>query len=206
MPSVLIVDDHVLSRQGLKQILDQEFRSLVFGEVKALDELSTHFRKRRWDLAVVSVRPAAAETWDALAEIHRHSPSCRIMILSSQQDPLEITRAIELGASGYVSEDAERAVFVKAFHCVLSGKTYFTDCPASDGHPAPVSHTDLSTRELEVMRLIAAGKRSRDIAAQLNISVQTVSTYKHRVLHKMGFASVAELIRYVIDAGLSLSL
>ena len=196
MTAVLIVDQRFLVRQGLKQIIAQECRDVLFGEARNPAELSAQVRRRRWNLAVVQI----GNSHSALTEIRLYSRDCRVLVLSSQEDAQEVSRAIEMGAAGYLPESADRLILVKALKTLLGGGTYFTDTPRAMSEIP--THASLSAREMEIMLAVAQGKRSREIAAELDISIQTVSTYKHRVLDKMGFTSMAELIRYVIDCKL----
>jgi DNA-binding NarL/FixJ family response regulator len=204
MTSVLIVDDHLLVRQGLKLMLSQEFRDLVFGEAKNNDEAALRLAKRSWDLVILDIALPGKDGFHVLQEIRRRHPSMRVLVLSMHADPQYAVRAQQLGASGYVSKNAGRAELLRAFKAVLAGKEYFEALPSAGTSAETVSgHAALSARENSVMLAFAAGKRPGEIAADLNLSAKTISTYKRRVLDKLELHSTAELVRYVIDHGLS---
>ena len=204
MPSVLIVDDHLLVRQGLKLMLSQEYRDLVFGEAKNGDEAAIRLAKRSWDLVILDIALPGKDGFHVLQEIRRHQPSMRVLVLSMHADPQYAVRAQQLGASGYVSKNAGRPELLRAFKSVLAGKEYFEALPSARTSAETLpGHAALSARENSVMLAFAAGKSTREIAAELNLSVKTISTYKRRILDKLGLHSTADLVRYVIDHRLS---
>ena len=204
MPSVLVVDDHLLIRYGLQQMLSQEYRGLVFGEAKNSDEAAVRLARQPWDLVILGIALPSKDGFYVLQEIRRRHPSTRVLVLSRHADPRYTVRARQLGASGYVAKNAGRADLLRAVKRVFAGEQYFEDLP-SPGTVAETTSTRaaLSTREHEVMLALAAGKSPGEIAAELNLSVKTISTYKGRVLDKLGLHSTAELVRYVIDHRLS---
>jgi DNA-binding NarL/FixJ family response regulator len=204
MPSVLIVDDHLLVRQGLKQMLSQEYRGLVFGEAKSSDEAAVRLARQPWDLVILDIAIPSKDGFYVLQDIRCRHPSTRVLVLSVHADPQYAARAEQLGASGYVCKNAGRADLLRAFKSVLAGKRYFADLlsPGTLAETVP-GHACLSTREYEIMLAFAAGKRPGEIAAELDLSAKTVSTYKRRVLNKLGLKSTAHLVRYVIDHKLS---
>lgn len=202
MPSILIVDDHLLVRQGLKQMLGQEFRGLVFGEAKTSGEAATRLARQPWDLVILGIALPGKDGFYVLQEIRRKCPSTRALVVSMYADPQYVARARQMGASGYVSKSAGRAELLRAFKAVLAGKEYFRDPIGTVAGTEP-RHAGLSTREHAVMLAFAAGKRATEIAADLHLSVKTVSTYKRRVLDKLKLGSTADLVRYVIDQRLS---
>ena len=204
MPSVLIVDDHLLVRQGLKQTLSHEYRSLVFGEAKSSDEAAVRLARQPWDLVILDIAIHGQDGFYVLQDIRRCHPSTRVLVLSMHADPQYAARAQQLGASGYVCKDADRADLLRAFQTVLAGKKYFANLP-SPGTAAETlpGHAGLSTREYAVMLALVAGKRPGEIAAELHLSVKTISTYKSRLFNKLGLHSTADLVRYVIGHKLS---
>src|ERR1022692_4411054 len=129
MPSVLIVDDHLLIRQGLKQMLSQEYRDLVVGEAGSSDEAAARLAKRPWDIVTLDIAIPGKDGFYVLQEVRRRHPSTRVLVLSVHADPQYAVRARQLGASGYVSKNAGRAELLKAFTSVLAGKEYFEALP-----------------------------------------------------------------------------
>ncbi len=200
MPSVLILDDNLLVRVGLKQLLAHEFRGMVFGEAKSGEKAALRLASRLWNLVVINISVPGKDPFQMLQEIHAAYPSVRVLMLSANADPRYAMRAKRLRASGYVSTNSTRAQLLKAFHDVLSGKEHFSTSSrlGREGRNTPRS-TDLSTLERGIMWACVAGTRMKKIAAELNLSVKTVSTYKRRLLNKLQLNSIAELVRYAID-------
>jgi two-component system, NarL family, invasion response regulator UvrY len=204
MPSVLIIDDHLLLRQGLKQMLNQEYRGLVFGDAKSSDEARTHLARQPWDLVVLDITIPGDDGFIVLREIRQRHPATPVLVLSMHSDPQYAVRAHAMGASGYICKSAGRADLLKAFSSVLAGRKHFGELPlASPANEASPPHTVLSARERRVILALAAGKRTGEIANELKLSSKTVSTYKRRVLNKLHLRSTADMVRYVIDNRLS---
>jgi len=204
MPSVLIVDDHLLIRFGLRQMLCQERRGFVFGEAQTSEEAETWLRKRHWDLVILAIALPGGDGFSVLEEIRRRSGSTRTLVLGAYSDPQHAIRARRGGASGYVCKNAGRADLLRAVNSVLAGEEYFQG-PLSRRTVTQEKprRSRLSGRERGVMLAVAAGKRTGEIAAELQLSIKTVSTYKRRLLDKLQLHSTAELVRYAIDRHLS---
>ena len=189
----------------MKQLLSQEYRGLVFGEAKNSDEAAVRLLARRhWDLVILALAIPGKDGFYVLQEIRRCHPSTRVLVLSMHTDPQYSVRARQMGASGYVCKNAGRADLLRAFKTVLAGRKYFENLACSGtGVETVPGHAALSAREYAVMLAFAAGKSPGEIAAELNLSVKTISTYKCRLLDKLGLHSTADLVRYVIDHRLS---
>jgi two-component system, NarL family, invasion response regulator UvrY len=199
MPSVLIIDDNFLAREGLKHLLGQELRGLVFGEATTSEEAATRLAKRSWDVAVIEVSMPGQDGFHMLQEIRRSCPATRVLMMSTRTDPEYFLRARQLKALGYAAKNTSRNELLTAFHSVLLGKEHFvTDSEDADRFWNP-AHPPLSTRERDVLQACVAGKRVSEIAGELNLSIKTVSTYKRRILNKLRINSVAELVRHAID-------
>jgi DNA-binding NarL/FixJ family response regulator len=199
---VMIVDDHLLLRQGVKQLLGTEYRDLAFGEARNAEQAVAHFHAHPWRLVILDIGLPGADGFSVLQELRTHRPETPVLMLSMHSDSVYAARSLRLGAAGYVSKSAGRSTLLKAVKSVLAGQKYFTDPIrlGAVGTPTPVAlHASLSTQESNVLLAIAAGARTGEIAAQLNLSAKTVSTYKRRVLNKLGLTSTAGLVRYVID-------
>jgi DNA-binding NarL/FixJ family response regulator len=195
--SILIVDDHAVVRLGLRRMLGQEFREPVFGEARTAAEALAALAKRSWSLVVLDISLADTEGFDLLQEIRRLYPDRKVVMFSVHFEPEYATHAKRLGAAGFVSKSASRADLIKAVRRVLDGGTYF--CSPVSVQPAPVEPPVLSDREHRVLLAIAAGHHISAIAADMTLSIKTVSTYKRRIFNKLGLASTADLVRYVID-------
>ena len=203
--SILIVDDHLLIRQGLKQILSHEYRDLAFGEAKAAEEALAQIKARPWRLVILDIGLPDKDGFFVLQEIRTRRPETAVLMLSMHADTLYAKRSLQLGAAGYISKSSGRSDLLKAVKSVLERKKYFSESIRrhADNPRSTALHANLSAQESKVLLAIAAGKRTGEIAAELNLNDKTVSTYKRRVLNKLGLTSTADPVRYVIDQKLS---
>lgn len=200
MPSVLIIDDDLLVRQGLKHLLSQEYRGLVFGEARSIEQAAARLASRTWDVVVIEVSSRGLDGFQMLQEIRLSHPATRVLMLGPHSDPGYAQQARQLQASGYAGKDSTRTDLLKVFQGVLEGKEHFVDSPHGGRGAWPIAvHLGLSAREHDILLACVAGKRVGEIAAELNLSIKTVSTYKRRVLDKLQLDSVADLVRYAID-------
>jgi DNA-binding NarL/FixJ family response regulator len=204
--SILIVADHLLTRLGLKRVLGQGFRDVVFGEAETADEALAQIKAQPWRLVVLDAGlPENDDGLSVLREVRARRPQAAVLVLGMHPNSQSAARFLQLGASGYISKSSGRSDLLKAVSNVLDGKKYFSES-VRRGIPSPTSvarRADLSARELKVLLSLAAGRRISEVAAELNLSAKTVSTYKRRALNKLGIESTAGLVRYVIDNRLS---
>jgi len=203
--AVLIVDDHLLVRQGLRQVLSHEFRDIVLSEAGTAQEALARVKSRPWGLVILDVSLPDGDGFSVLREIRALSPQTAVLMLSIHADSLYASRSWELGAAGYVSKSSSRSDLVKAVKEVLDGKLCFRESTSrgGGGPSAGARHANLSAQELKILSLLAAGRRSVEIATQSSLSAKTVSTYKRRILNKLGLKSTADLVRYAIEHKLS---
>jgi two-component system invasion response regulator UvrY len=202
--SILIVDDHLLVRLGLKQILSHEFRDVVFGEAETAEEALAQIKAKPWRLVILDVSLPDDDSFSVLREVCVHRPQAAVLVVGMDPDSLYATRSLQLGASGYISKSSGRSDLLKAVRSVLDGKKHFSESVRGVDNPIPTAlHTNLSAQEYKVLLALAAGRRNGEVAAELDVSSKTVSTYKRRVLNKLGIKSTADLVRYVIDHKLS---
>jgi DNA-binding NarL/FixJ family response regulator len=207
MLSVLIVDDHPVVRQGLKQILAEEFPDAEFGEAGDSVEALAHSGRREWDIIVLDINIPGMTGLDVLKEMRRQRPECRVLVLTMYPEEQYATRFLRAGACGYMTKDRARSELVRAFRKVLAGGKYVSPMLAeklASGKRGTAErlHEMLSDREMKVMLGLAAGKRLTDIALEMDLSIKTVSTYKHRIMEKMQMRVNADLTRYAIEHGL----
>ena len=203
---ILIVDDHLLIRMGLKQLLGNEFRDVVFGEAQTAGEALAQIQAQRWRLVILDVSlPDDGDSFSVLRELRARHPRSAVLVLGIDPDSQYAARSLQLGASGYVSKSSGRSDLLKAVRNVLDGKKHFSQSVLREVHSlrSAAPHADLSAQEYKVLLSVAAGRRTLEVASELNLSAKTVSTYKHRALHKLGIESTADLVRYVIDHKLS---
>ena len=198
--SVLMAYERHLVRAGLKSLLREEFRDLVFEEAKADYEALVHVTQRPWNLVVLGIEMAGRSGFQALHGVLLQRPGTRVLLMGSVANPANLAGAKRIGALGYVPDNASRAELLKAVRAVLSGKAYFQETTSEyRQNPKLQEQPALSVRERDVLVAVAAGKRVNEIAAELNLSSKTVSTYKRRGLVKMNLKSVPDLVRYVVD-------
>jgi DNA-binding NarL/FixJ family response regulator len=199
--SILIVDDHLLLRQGLRQVLSQEFRNLTFGEARTYEGALAQIEAQPWRLVILDIGLPDKDGFFILEAIRARRPETAVLMLSIHADSVYAARSLRLGATGYVSKSAGRFTLLKAVRSVLEGKKYFSESirRGVDHARSIALHADLSAQESKVLLAVAAGRRTGEIAAELNLSAKTVSTYKRRVFNKLALTSTSDLVRYVID-------
>ncbi len=202
---ILIVDDHEVVREGLKKILDEQTGATTFGEAGTAPEALRLAREHDWDVVVLDISLGNRSGLELLKELKQLRPDLPVLILSMRSEEQYARRALKAGASGYITKDSPRAELVKAVSKVMSGGRYLSpsvaeklifDFETGTGRPP---HEALSDREFEVLRLIASGKTVSEIASMLSLSDSTVSTYRGRILEKMGMRTNAELTHYAFS-------
>jgi DNA-binding NarL/FixJ family response regulator len=205
---VLIIDDHDIVREGLKQIVLETGDIVVGGEARTGAEAMERVRAEKWDVAILDLNLPDRPGLDVLTQIRASAPHLPVLILSMHQQVSYAARALKAGALGYVSKDSAREHLVQAIRKLARGERFLTPAFAEglafdlmDG-VAATQHERLSDREFQILSLIAAGKPPRDIAAELNVSVKTVGTHRARILAKMGLKNNAEIVQYAIEHGL----
>lgn len=204
MLRILIADDHTVVRKGLKQILLEEFPSARIEEVGDAEDLLKKVLKEEWDVVVSDISMPGKSGLEVLQEIKQHYPRLPVLILSVHPEDQYAVRVLKAGASGFLNKDSAPDELVKAVHQVLLGKKYITTTIAErlasmlDQDAERLPHEQLSDREFEVLRLLAAGHSVSDIAEKLSLSSTTVSTYRARILLKMNLKTNADLTLYAI--------
>ena len=205
---VLIVDDHAIVRRGLKEILTCEPHFEVT-ETGLPREALRLMREETWDLAVVDLDLPGMSGLDLLKEMKRERPQLPVLILSVYPEEQFAIRTLRAGASGYLSKDSAPEDLVKAIRKLLRGGKYVSERVTDqllhgvDGKVEGLPHELLSGREFQVLSLFGSGKTVSEIAAELSLSVPTVSTYRARILEKMGLRTTGDLTRYAIQNGLA---
>lgn len=201
---VLIADDHPVVRQGLKQMLGAEPDLTVAGEANSGQEaveLSGHVA---WEVAVVDYNMPGKGGVDLVKELRRRYPQRPVLVLSMYPEDQYALRVLKAGAAGYLTKESASEELVKAIRKVAKGGRFVSAALgerlaqelAGDGDQ-PL-HRKLSDREYQIMWLIASGKTVGEIATQLFLSPNTISTYRARILEKLELKNNAELMRYAI--------
>ncbi len=194
MKRVLLVDDHPVIRQGIRRILTRAFENLFVGEADSGEQAVRRFETDEWDLVLLDISLPGASGLDVISDLRRLRPSARIMVISVHPPQHFARRALAVGALGYLEKSAPPEEMVKAVTHVLAGRPYAPAGGAEGslkGGTKGMRHEVLSDREYQVLRMIGMGKTVSEIAAELALSVKTVSTYRARILEKMELRTTA---------------
>ena len=208
MINIIIVDDHPIVRQGLKQILSEEPDMAVFGEAQNSQEVLDLIRKQDWDIVVLDISMPGRGGLDVLKEIKHVRPKLPVLILSVHPEDQYAMRALKAGASGYLTKESAPEALVRAIRKILRGGKYVSPALAEklafhlEAETERPLHEILSDREYQVMLMIASGKTTNAIAEEMALSAKTVSTYRARILEKMKMNTAADLTYYVIKNNL----
>jgi len=208
MIRVLIVDDHAIVRRGLRELLSDEFRGAAFGEASTAQQALEQLWKQKWDVALLDITLPGRSGLDLLKEFKAARPRLPVLVLSVHPEDQFALRALKAGAEGYLTKESAPEELVKAIRKILAGGRYVSPTLAEklalgvrkDSTRAP--HETLSDREYEIMCCIASGKTVTEIAGELSLSPKTISTYRARILEKLGVKNNAAIIRYAIQNGL----
>lgn len=204
----LLVDDHPLVRGGLRLLLLALFPGAAVAEAGSAQEAMIQAGSERWDVVFLDVDLPDRSGLDLLHDLRAAAPDSPVLVVSGMLEEEVGMRALEAGAAGFVSKTSGADEIQAAVRRVRSGRKYLSpelgarllEKRLNPHHAAP--HEALSTREFEVLRLLGKGRTVSDIAATLNLSVKTVSTYRTRVLEKLGLTTTAEIVRYSLERGL----
>lgn len=208
---VLIADDHAILRSGLRMLIDAQPDMSIVAEAANGTEAIRLARDVKPDVVILDVTMAEGGGLNAISEILKNHASTRILMLTMHEEAAYLRTALAAGASGYVLKKSLDADLLSAIRAVSRGRTYVDSqlaatliqhaIPQRDrepGNPADV----LSDREVQVLKLVAEGFSSREIAEQILVGVKTVETYRGRFAEKLGLKSRADVVRYALEIGL----
>jgi two-component system, NarL family, invasion response regulator UvrY len=204
MKKVLIIDDHEVVRAGVKKILGEQPGATAFAEAGTASEALELVREQHWDVALLDLSLGSTSGLEVLKELKQIRPRLPVLILTMHSEEQYARRAFKAGAADYITKDSSRAELFKAINRVIEGGKYVSSALAEKLVTYLARDTDqpfheiLSDREFEVMNLIASGKTVGEIAGLISLSDKTISTYRSRILEKMGMKTNAELTRYAI--------
>ena len=204
MINILIADDHELIREGLKKILKKETDMQVLGDASNAQQVFELAKNRNLSIVLLDISMPGPSGLDVLTELKRDYPKLPVLILSMHPEDRFAVRALKAGAAGYVTKDSAVAELVNAIRKVVAGGKYVSPHLAEkladdlEKSERPL-HEMLSDREFQVMRMIALGKKTSEIAEELALSISTVNTYRARILEKMKMETNVELTRYAIE-------
>ncbi|MCX7875084.1 MAG: response regulator transcription factor [Melioribacteraceae bacterium] len=208
MQKIIIADDHPMLRAGLVQTINKEVDLKVVAECESGEELISKIRDEDYDIAIIDIDMPGRNGIDILKEIRKENKKLPVLILSGYDEKNYGIRAIQAGANAYLSKETDIKIIIDTLRKIKGGKKHISPelAEALANHIDFTSdkplHENLSDRELEVMILIAKGKTVSEIAEQLFLSVNTINTYRARVMEKLNLKTNTQLALYVLENGL----
>ena len=201
--TVLVADDHTIVREGLVSLLKEHDFDVVgaLGDGQALLDAA---RRLRPDVVVTDLSMPGPSGLDVLTRLKAEGIDSKVIVLTMHHDGELATRAMRAGASGFLLKQSAGEELLTAMHQALEGRMYLTPALTKEviermAAPAEESEPQLTTRQLDVLRLILEGRRMKEIAASLHLSARTVETHKYQMMQVLGVASTAELVKYAIE-------
>ena len=205
MKRILLADDHPTVRKGTKTILAGEFGEVEFDEACNAVEVLKKLKQKHWDILILDMdMPGGRNGLEVLKQLKDEKSPVPVLMFSMQPEAQIALRALKAGASGYLTKDAPGIELVNAVRRILSGRKYITSSLAEqmvtqlENPLGKAPHELLSDREYHTLLLFAEGKTVSKIALELSLSIHTISTYRARILKKMGMKTNAELVNYVV--------
>lgn len=204
MIHILLVDDHTLIREGLKQILSEQTDLVITAEASSGQQALEVVANQNFDIVLLDIGLPDQNGIEVLKEIKQTKPNLPVLILTMYSEEQYAIRLLKMGAAGYLSKESSPEQLVNAIRKILSGGKFLSQNVTEqllmglNNSGAKPSHEQLSARELQIFSLIASGKTLTDIAQELYLSVKTISTYRSRILTKMDLKSNADLVRYAV--------
>ena len=198
---ILIADDHALVRIGLRASLEMEADLQVVAEAGNGEQTLVQFRRHQPDVVLIDLRMPGLDGIQTTAALCREFPQARVVVISTFQGGDDILRAMQAGAKTYLPKSVQREELIKAVRAIARGETYLPNVVA--GRLAErLRRPDLTARELEVLRLVAAGNSNKDIASTLSIEVGTVKLHVGKILEKLHARDRTEAATMAIQAGI----
>ena len=211
---VLLVEDHKIMRDGIKAILSRSGEFRVVGEAETGTDAVQFVKRSRPAMVLMDIGLPGLNGVETTVEILRHHPECKVVILSMYDDENSVVSAIRSGARAFILKKASDSDLLEALRVVAQGGAYLSpqvsdrlltriqkgDLEASQ---APSALESLSPRELQVLRLVAEGKTSKEIAVMLDLKVETVRSYRKTMMRKLGVNNVAGLTQLALSTGLT---
>jgi DNA-binding NarL/FixJ family response regulator len=209
---ILLADDHTVMRTGLKLLLERQPDFEVVGEACDGRETTALAARLKPDIVVLDIAMPQLSGLEAARQINAQSPRTGIVILSMHSDETYVTRALKAGARGYLLKDSAESDLISAIRAVVAGKAFFSPAISKmlvedyvremQLRGAEDSYELLTTREREILHLLAEGRSNKEVATTLNLSVYTVETHRSNILEKLNLHTTPELILYAVRKGL----
>lgn len=202
---ILLVDDHAVVRAGFRYLLESQHNCEV-SEAGSSEEAYRAYGEIEPDVVVLDVSMPGMGGIEGLRRLRSRYPDARVLLLSMYDDPAFVSRAMKMGAMGYISKNSAADSLVEAISSVLGGKQYFSadiaGRMAAENRDYDSDTLALSTREFEIFRLLAEGRSVSAIAEDLNLSPKTVSNHRSRLMEKLDLKTTAELVHFAIRQGI----
>ncbi len=205
MIRILVCDDHAVVRAGIKQILSDCPDMIIAGEAETGYEVMEKARAEDCDVIILDLGMPGLSGIEVLKQLKDLGSKVPVLFLSIYPEEHYARRLLKMGAAGYLTKKSVPEELISAVRKVASGEKYHSDRLAESlgkdisGAVIRAPHELLSDREYQVMQAIASGKTTKQIAGELSVSAQTVSTYRYRILEKMGLTGNADLVRYCVE-------
>lgn len=210
--NVLLVDDHNIVRQGLKALLLAEGDITILAEAQTGREAVVLADKLRPEIVIMDLAMPLLNGWEATRQILKTVPSAKIIVLSSYHEDMHVQQAIAAGAAAYLMKQTAAVDLVKAIREVKKGNAYFSpdiarrlreqSCRTASGEQVKAPEVELTSRECEVLQLIAEGFANKQIASELGLSVKTVEKHRQSVMNKLNIHDTAGLVRHAVAKGI----
>jgi len=206
---VLVVDDHPIVRQGIKGVLEQQVDLVLCGEAEDAGAALKAINTSRPDIVILDISLRGSDGLDVTKSIRASNPKLPVLVMSMHSESLYAGRALRAGANGYIMKTEVAANLIQAVRQILAGDIYLSESArqiilleVQDGGAGAASPLKrLSDRELEVFRLIGAGRSTQAIADELHLSVKTIETHRTHVKEKLGLKTAADVLRYAVQFG-----
>lgn len=201
---ILIADDHPAIRNGVKLILKNEFSQVEFGEASCGIEVFKILKEKKWDILILDMDMPGRNGLDVLKQLKDEKSPVPVLMFSMHPEEQVAVRALRSGASGYLSKDAASDELAKAISLILSGRKYITASLAQqlamqlENPSDKAPHELLSDREYQTLLFLAKGRTISEIADEFSLSAPTISSFRARILEKMGMKTTAEAVSYAI--------
>jgi DNA-binding NarL/FixJ family response regulator len=211
---VLLVEDHAVVRDGIKALLERHDEYIIAGESTTATEAIEACQRLLPDMVILDIQLPGVSGLEIIPELQKASPGTRILVLSASEDRFSVIAAIQAGARGYVPKGATANELLIAVRTVLNGGTYLS--PTASAHLMdrlqrgrnetalePDAIAKLTPRERQIVRMIAEGHSTKEIAVVLNLGVNTIRSYRKNLMAKLGLSSAVALTRWALSHGLA---
>lgn len=209
---ILLVDDHPMMREGVRRLLSEQAGMRVVGEAASFQTALKQVHGTQPDVIVMDIHLPGENGIEISERVLSEFPKVKIVVLSADTDLTTVQRALHAGVSGYISKNAPPEEMVRAIHAAVDQRMYL--CPELASvvmkdylnavvKPSAPAAPVLTERERLLLRLVAEGKRNKEIAVALKVGLKSVETYRSRLMRKVGCSSAADLTRYAIREGIS---